>query len=215
MDYGMKYHQTHGIGDGGDAWELSSFGVPLFGFELEMETRRSTRELTARFVTGSWFREPDVLSCHNDGGLNGGFEVVSKPATLGYLLNKMDWSFLRRAKRAGVTIGEEIGERGFHVHISRTSFDDEAHVERFARTIISQVKQPDIDKLGWFVENNYCRAEYDANERRYRGKYYSVNCAMDRTVEVRCLMPTFSESRIKEYLRYLNETINNTQGEQS
>lgn len=212
QQFHQKFDANYWFDDNGKLRKLSEFVEPLFGFELELLTQKADNEDSQSFYdewVANYIGKSIHLGFYYDGGLERGFEIASKPCSLGLLLNDFDWSFLDRAQECGAQIGTTIGEMGFHVHIDRRSFAGDEHVRRFAEAIIAQVKNADEDKCDWFTENSYCRAYYDTNE--YKSKYLSVNCSLDRTVEVRCLVPTFSESRIKEYLRYLNETINNTQ----
>ena len=213
QQFHQKFDANYWFDDNGKLRKLSEFVEPLFGFELELLTQKTENEDSQSFYdewVANYIGKPIHLGFYHDGALERGFEIASKPCSLGFLLNDFDWSFLNRAQECGAQIGTMIGEMGFHVHIDRRSFADDSHIKRFRREILSQVNSPDCEKSDWFTKNVYCKP-IEADD----DKYCAVNVRPDRTVEVRCLVPTFSESRIKEYLRYLNETINNTQGEQS
>lgn len=176
--------------------------VPVFGIELEVENtlkhpteakNRHSNELFASRVLGT----NKNLRCSHDSSLVNGFEITATPGTLAYYTDVFDWSFLDVIKDYSGSKIDGIGEHGFHIHMNRTSFQDEEHMSRFAQAIVTEV----LNGSYMFLVNNYCKAE--VSEGEYMAKYVSVNLQNTRTVEVRCFIPTTDKYEIINYIKYL------------
>lgn len=176
--------------------------VPVFGIELEVENtlkhpteakNRHSNELFASRVLGT----NKNLRCSHDSSLVNGFEITATPGTLAYYTDVFDWSFLDVIKDYSGSKIDGIGERGFHIHMNKSSFKDEEHMLRFAQAIVTEV----LNGSYMFQVNSYCKAE--VSEGEYMAKYVSVNLQNTRTVEVRCFIPTTDKCEIINYIKYL------------
>jgi hypothetical protein len=149
------------------------------------------------------------LSCHYDGGIVGaGFEVRSEPATLGFFMSHFDWSYLRKLERLNART-RGVGERGFHIHVDKRAFVDEAHIERFALHVSNDVATWAKD-CGWAYVGRYAKLIDESQADWKYDKFLVVNVGNRATVEVRCFMPSFSKSRMREYFYYVNTVIQMT-----
>lgn len=195
---------------------LSDYREPVFGFEIELEAGKANEYSTkrdwrlarkmSRIVSRNRY-----LSCHYDSAIAGaGFEVRSEPATLGFFMNRFDWSYLRKLERLDArTVG--VGERGFHIHVDKRVFVDDAHIERFALHVSGDVSAW-AQALGWAYVSPYARLIDTSDPWWKENKYFVVNVSNRATVEVRCLVPTFDETRIREYFFYIKTVIEMTKG---
>jgi hypothetical protein len=208
-DYHDKPCVTEFFDDAGHLEPLEGNGhIPIYGIELEVENtrlhptrwqNRHSNELLASRVMGT---NPN-LRCHYDSSLYNGFEITATPGTLGYYTNVFDWSFLdviRNHKSAKI---DGIGEKGFHIHINKSSFKDEEHMVRFAEAITTEV----LNGSYMFLVSTYCKAEvsrcFDPEIYGYCSRYVSVNLQNMRTVEVRCFIPTTDKHEVINYIKYL------------
>lgn len=193
---------------------LSDYREPVFGFEIEFETNKADEyeqdwrlaRKMSRIVSRNRY-----LSCHYDSAIKGaGFEVRSEPATLGFFMNRFDWSYLRKLERLDArTVG--VGERGFHIHVDKRAFVDDAHIERFALHVSGDVSAW-AQGIGFAHASAYAKL-IDASDPWWKeNKYLVVNVSNPATVEVRCLVPTFDETRIREYFFYVKTVIEMTKG---
>ena len=112
-------------------------------------------------------------------------------------LELFDWSFLDVIRDYSKSKIDEIGEKGFHIHINKSSFQDEEHMVRFAEAITTEV----LNGSYMFLVDKYCRPEVSSG--RYCDRYVSVNLQNSRTVEVRCFIPTTDKQEIINYIKYM------------
>ena len=202
-DYQNRPYVTKFFDDAGNLEPLvGNENVPVFGIELEVEnTRKSwsrwvdkqSTELLASRVLGT----NKNLRCSHDSSLVNGFEITATPGTLAYYTNVFDWSFLDVIRNYSGSKIDGIGERGFHIHMNKSSFKDEEHMSRFAHAIVTEV----LNGSYMFLVSNYCKPE--VSEGEYCNKYVSVNLQNTRTVEVRCFIPTTNKDEIINYIKYL------------
>lgn len=202
-DYHDKPCVTKFFDDAGNLEPLvGNENVPVFGIELEVENtklhpfwwqNKYTTELFAARVLGT----NKNLRCSHDSSLVNGFEITATPGTLAYYTDVFDWSFLDVIRDYSRSKIDGIGERGFHIHMNKSSFKDEEHMSRFAHAIVTEV----LNGSYMFLVNSYCKAE--VSEGEYMAKYVSVNLQNTRTVEVRCFIPTTDKYEIINYIKYL------------
>ena len=202
-EYSDGRHKCEWLDGDGVRRSLSDFREPLFGFELELSTSSWANAYRMANIVSSC-RD---LSCHYDGAIEVGFEVRSEPASLSYFMNGIDWSYLDKLRILGAEING-IGERGFHVHIDNRSFVDDEHKVRFQRQILDDAKCWSVDS-GWVEFSCYAQPIETGDTGKFHSRYVAVNFTPS-TVEVRCLVPTFSASRMREYFYYLNTVIGMT-----
>ena len=186
----------------------------VMGFELELDQNKKDlyglecEKLATEILIKTEYAR-DVV-CQRDGSLNSGFEIVSQPATYDYYCDKFDWSWTKDVIKSDF-LTQGIGEQGFHVHINRASFIDEAHTKRFAKAIVDDVEKfHSLDVDGFFVpETSYCQTFFSDET-----KYCAVNLVNINTVEVRCFVPIPTRDKIITYLRYVLDTQTKTREEQ-
>jgi hypothetical protein len=200
---GMR-HITQFFDDYGNLQPLlGNDHVPIYGIELEVESTskdwwhngevtQSLELFAARVIAGN-----DNLRCGHDSSLVNGFEITTIPGSLGYYTNVFDWSFLDVIRDYSKSKIDEIGEKGFHIHINKSSFQDEEHMVRFAEAITTDV----LNGSYMFLVDKYCRPEVSSG--RYCDRYVSVNLQNSRTVEVRCFIPTTDKQEIINYIKYM------------
>jgi len=186
----------------------------VMGFELEVDRMKTDlygldREKLATQILARTEETNDII-CKRDGSLRNGFEIVSHPATYDYYYNKFDWSWTKDVIKSDF-ITEGIGELGFHIHINKASFIDEAHTQRFAQAIVDDVEKfhsLEVDEF-FIPETSYCQTFWSDETR-----YCAVSLVKMNTVEVRCLAPVPTRDKILTYLRYVLDTQTKTRGEQ-
>lgn len=191
---------------------------PLFGFEIEVSmsdkgmSERKAQRMLRRM--SSIVARNSHLMCTTDGSIEGiGFEVKSVVGTTDFFLKRIDWSYLRKLEKLDA-VTEGVGEKGLHIHVSNKAFVDEAHRERFARHVSRDVEYWAKD-CGWAYVGAYAKLipnDLENSDWKF-DKYHVVNLRNCETTEVRCFMPTFDETRIREYFYYVNTVINMTKGD--
>jgi hypothetical protein len=188
---------------------------PVMGFELELEARKKTPyALEAEELAANILSYTQDLMCKRDGSLEQGFEVISQPATYFYFMRHFNWNWVKEVVKSDF-IMNGIGERGFHIHINRASFVDEAHTQRFADAIVADVKM--FQRLGvesfFAPEHRYCETR-TSNPDDSIGRYCAVNLLHRNTIEVRCFEPVATKNQILTYMQYMLDIQTNTRGEQ-
>jgi hypothetical protein len=183
----------------------------LFGFELEVEDR--TNSIRKGRLASRITQHNDDVVCKQESSLCNGFEIVSHPATIGYYRQHFDWSFMDLVRHSGFNI-HEIGEQGLHIHMNRSSFDNDDHVVQFANTVTSDhISLSSIGVGQMFVKPTvWCATEFVADVNDYTSRYKTVN-VRGNTVEIRAFIPTLSKYAILWYMDYLTTTQKET-GEQ-
>lgn len=102
---------------------------PHFGVELEVEAMRGDRyegvDIAERFNEGLFYLK-------EDGSLGNGFEIVTHPMSLGYVQNHATqlWRAMDGLRRAGFRAWK-TSTCGLHIHISKKSFHNDAHQQKF------------------------------------------------------------------------------------
>ena len=120
-----------------------SLGAHL-GVELETDTATSTigkkAEATAKAVYKAVGQKHVMIK--RDGSLDCGFEMVTHPATLEYMLsNKARYDNLCDIPRAAGFLSHNIGTCGLHVHVSRNYFTEQ-EVALFG--VITEIFWPEL-----------------------------------------------------------------------
>jgi len=202
-DYHDKPCVTKFFDDAGNLEPLvGNENVPVFGIELEVENTKLhsfwwQNKYTTELFAARVLSKNKNLRCHSDSSLVNGFEITTTPGTLGYYTDVFDWSFLDVIKDYSGSKIDGIGEQGFHIHMNKSSFQDEEHMGRFAQAIVTEV----CNGSYMFLVNNYCKPIVSNGE--YPERYVSVNLQNTRTVEVRCFIPTTDKYEIINYIKYL------------
>jgi hypothetical protein len=201
--------------DRGDTAFTYGSQPPVMGFELELEASKPTpHALELEEIAANILSYTEDVMCKRDGSLQHGFEIISQPATYFYYENHFNWSWLKEVIKSDFIVNG-IGERGFHIHINRASFVDEAHTQRFADAIVADVKMFQRLSVDSFFapEHRYC-ATRTSNPDDSIGRYCAVNLLHRNTVEVRCFEPVPTKGQILTYMQYMLDTQEKTKGEQ-
>lgn len=145
---------------------VNTFPKPYVGLEIEIESTRSASlseyaEMVADNCAGLVYNK-------SDGSISHGFEMVTHPMTLGYAQNHLDglWESFARLRRAGFRAWQ-TSTCGLHIHISRNSFLDDKHQQKFLYFIYGPAKA-DIKKFAgrdstWskFDKDAFCASRYE------------------------------------------------------
>jgi len=220
--FSKEFKFGHGIHDrmrlyhnNGDSPFAYGTETPVMGFELELEaSKRTPHALESEELAANILSYTEDVMCKRDGSLEQGFEIISQPATFFYYENHFNWGWTSPIIKSDFKVNG-IGERGFHIHINRASFVDEAHTQRFADAIVADVKMFQRLSVDSFFapEHSYC-ATRTSNPDDSIGRYCAVNLLHRNTVEVRCFEPVPTKGQILTYMQYMLDTQEKTKGEQ-
>lgn len=185
---------------------------PLFGFELEVINKGNINPaLMIRIVENS-----DEMLCVSDSSLpENAMEIISHPATIDYYRYIFDWTPMQLLANNGWET-TFLGEGALHIHVSRSAFLNDEHVDRFADSVESLYHA--IGTAGGMFAPKRDYFGFDLglpmNERngsyRPQGKYAIVNKMNKATVEVRAFAPSFSGMFIWNLMEYMRREIEET-----
>lgn len=184
----------------------------VMGFEFELEASKPTpHALELEEIAANILSYTEDVMCKRDASLEQGFEIVSQPATYLYYENHFNWGWLKEVIKSDL-IMNGIGEHGFHIHINKASFVDEAHTQRFADAIVADVKMFQRLSVDSFFapEHRYCATKSSSQDD---SRYSAVNLLHRNTVEVRCFEPVPTKEQILTYMQYMVDTQEKTKGE--
>ena len=135
---------------------VNTFPKPYVGIEIEVESTRSSSlgeyaEMVANNCNGLVYNK-------SDGSINHGFEMVTHPMTLGYAQNHLDglWTSFASLRKAGFRAWQ-TSTCGLHIHISRNSFLDDKHQQKFLYFIYGPAK----DKIKKFAGRDSHWSKFD------------------------------------------------------
>lgn len=110
----------------------------FFGIEIEVESRDSMNESSSHAYQ---LEALDLAYLKHDGSLSNGFEIVTHPMSHGFFKNEATelWSILEdlRSKEGMRVKSWDTRTCGLHIHISRTGFNNGAHMHRFLNLVYS------------------------------------------------------------------------------
>lgn len=185
---------------------------PLFGFELEVINKGNINSaLMVRLV-----EQNNQMLCTLDSSLpDNAMEIVSHPATIDYYRHIFDWTPMRLLANNGWET-TFLGEGALHIHVSRSAFINDEHVDRFADSVESLYHT--IGTAGGMFAPKSCYFGFDLgvpmNKRNGsylpQGKYSIVNKMNSSTVEVRAFAPSFSGMFIWNLMEYMRREIEET-----
>ena len=119
---------------------VNTFPKPYVGIEIEVESTRSSVDL-GNYAEMVHDNCGGLVYNKTDGSINHGFEMVTHPMTLGYAQNHLDglWTSFTTLRKAGFRAWQ-TSTCGLHIHISRNSFLDEKHQQKFLYFIYGPAK---------------------------------------------------------------------------
>lgn len=200
-------------------------GKYYLGFELEVETRNSSRYEGAELAQ-------NVFGAHvylkDDGSLNDGFEIVTHPHTLTEYQTNFNWAGLNKLKNQGLR-SWNTSTCGLHVHVSRTAFDVEgvrlsyeqrilrrqAHELRFMKLIYDNERQ--VCRIAGRSGNHYATFSDKGklirkvkNGVQENGRYSAINTENDDTLEVRVFKGSLRPERVLSALEFVTASVEYT-----
>lgn len=188
--------------------------IAYMGFELEVECRGDRDDY--RHGAGA-FRDIDVVYLKQDGSLNYGFEIVTHPMTLGYVMAQQElWDTIESLPKIGFDAWG-TNTAGLHVHVSRDGFINESHQARFVHFI-----HRNEEFLSWLAGRSGSRwASYSKEQLRdlrlklrrnlTTDRYMAVNLNNSGTLEVRIFRSSLRPERIKMALQLVDAIVNYTE----
>lgn len=179
---------------------------PLFGFELEVINNGNINPaLMVRLV-----EQNDEMLCVSDSSLpDNAMEIISKPATIDYYRYIFDWTPMRLLANNGWET-TFLGEGALHIHVSKSAFINDEHVDRFADSVESLYHT--IGTAGGVFAPKSYYFGFFGDKRMYQphGKWAIVNKMNKATVEVRAFAPSFSGMFIWNLMEYMRREIEET-----
>lgn len=195
------------------------------GFELEVETRNSSRyegaELAQNLFGGHVYLK-------DDGSLTDGFEIVTHPHTLNEYQTNFNWDGLNKLKNQGLR-SWNTSTCGLHVHVSRTAFSVEgvrlsyeqrilrrqAHELRFMKLIYDNERQ--VCRIAGRSGNHYASfmdkgklVRKVKNGTQENGRYSAINTENDDTLEVRVFKGSLRPERVLSALEFVTASVEYT-----
>lgn len=192
------------------------------GFELETEFDEDESDALepARFFTSRVAEEVAFLK--SDGSLTNGFEIVSNPMTLDWARKEFPFGIVDSLRQNHGAMAWDSQNCGFHVHISRTAFDNDPHLFRFCKFFTHNVSF--LTAFAGRHSTSY--AAYDSNgnfessashlkhkvKGRESSRYQAVNTTNEDTVEVRIFRGTLRKERILANMSLVQALVEFTRG---
>ena len=202
-----------------------------FGFELEVESRRSSKYDGARLVSNHLGARAYLKE---DGSLSDGFEIVTHPHTLETYQKEFDWQVLDKLKDEGYR-SWNTSTCGLHVHVSRSAFGNgdpweyplsegerskrilsrQAHELRFMKLIYDNQRQ--VERIAGRSNNSYATFEDKGNLVRKikyghqgNGRYSAINTENDATLEVRVFKGSLRKERVLSAVEFVHACVEYT-----
>jgi hypothetical protein len=195
------------------------------GFELEVETRNSSRYEGAELAQSEFGAH---VYLKDDGSLNDGFEIVTHPHTLTEYQNNFNWAGLSKLKSHGLR-SWNTSTCGLHVHVSREAFSvdgvrlsydqrilkRQAHELRFMKLIYDNERQ--VGRIAGRSNNNYATFQDKGKLVRKlkdgyqeNGRYSAINTENDATLEVRVFKGSLRPERVLSALEFVTASVEYT-----
>lgn len=209
----------HVVGDGSDVrtgqdrYRREFDGTPYMGFELEMEVsgREDRYAVASQVIAG--MGGPKFAYAKEDGSINHGFELVSHPATLDYLMTKVDWSILRELRTAKKISSSD--NCGLHIHVSKAGFSGKAHEYRW---LLFWYRNQEVMIALAGRDSYYARFDEETRgqlrravtENTWRQRYTAINTNNEHTHEVRAFASTLYVNRLRAALQLVESTVEYT-----
>jgi hypothetical protein len=113
------------------------FGEAPYYFGIELEVEQTDYDLGVSEgvdIILDTYNLGNRIYLKEDGSLENGFEIVTHPHSLDEFQKSVNWGFLSELSNSNFR-SWDTGTCGFHVHISRSAFDDDNHLIRFTKLI--------------------------------------------------------------------------------
>lgn len=192
--------------------------VPHIGMELEVHNSSGVEECDAESVYDSL---GDYVVFEEDGSIDPGFEIITRPASLDYHLSrKEDWE---KASKYLVENGYRSHDTsccGLHTHIDRKYFGTSSYAQQLAESKFLFIFMKHWESLAkcsrrrdfYWCQKNPCHdiedivsASKDYDKKRYHfGHNVAVNIQNRETIELRIWKGTLNVDTIEATLRLAN-----------
>lgn len=178
----------------------------FFGFENEINYTDDKFDDALKNLYSGF--PASTLYAKRDGSIYGqGFEIVSQPMTLEFF-DALDLEpMYRTTPRANDT------SCGLHVHVSRGSFEGQAHLYKFTEFINSN--STFMKKIAGRDFNSYAKQYKDKITKAIKGtaqreRYHAVNLTNPHTVEVRIFKSARTEHQLRARIEFVNALVEYT-----
>lgn len=183
-----------------------------YGMELEMDAgakRKGVIYHDKSIETAGIKNAPD-LYFKQDGSLEHGFEVVTRPATWEYLRDR-DFSFTKKFREMGYQ-SYNTKTCGHHIHVSREGLttDTVANLLIFIQgnkefvVRASRRNMPNLQRWARFTDMSTADLKAMVKDKRLQyEKYFALNLLPEHTIEFRFFRGTISEEAIKRNLAFV------------
>lgn len=180
-------------------------GPRYFGVELEIDDGGEDSENASKLLTLA-NNKGEYIYCKHDGSLNDGFEIVTHPMSLDYLLKEVPWGrIVQKAASLGYT-SHQARTCGLHIHVSRDAFGDTEAAQDACIARILYFFEKHWDELlafsrrthrqldRWAARYGYKEQPRDilehAKKGSHAGRYACINLTNTDTIEFRMFRGT-------------------------
>lgn len=180
--------------------------TPFFGVELEVQPHKMTTEEALEKVYNE-LGDHNII-CKDDASIgDGGFEIVTVPATFEY--HREMWPKFFKTSRKYLR-SWNTSSCGLHVHISKSAFTD-AQQDMFVHFFDKPENLPFIQNIAGRSIQSYAKVYHDKPIKdKIFEKYRACNILKDKTLEVRIFRGTVHPNgffKALEFVASLHEFI--------
>ena len=202
------------------------------GAEIETECVNGDLNTGARHVlNASRIGDVDTVHLKSDASLNYGFEIVTQPGTLDFFMNDFNWEAISGLKTMGFH-SWKAHSCGLHLHLSRNSFVNEAHLMKFIYFIFKN-REPLVKFAG---RESHQFAAFDINQflnsyndwdspdmvkgttllQMAKGyvhnnrRYLAVNLQNSATIELRFFRPSLNPVTVQAAMQFAQASFEYT-----
>ena len=175
-----------------------------FELETEFDSGNQRVEEPAKYFQHNV--DEDVAFLKTDGSLSNGMEICGHPMTLEWTRKEFPFQIIDKLRSNFNASAWDTENCGFHVHVSRTAFDNDPHLFRFCKFFRSNVKF--LTAFAGRHSTSYAafdsNGEYESGAQhtvakvqgRERSRYQAVNTTNEDTIEIRIFRGTLRKDRI-------------------
>lgn len=209
--------------------------TPYYGLEIEVDQMNTNATRIEAEYSNTFTNEFTYQK--GDGSLrNGGFEIVTHPATLAYHLSNDGANWDARCKQLN-TAGAKSHDTqtcGLHIHVSKKSMKPQEQIlfglfinrhksqmEAIARRkdgengnirFFAYINLPELTEMYYASDLIATYKNYISNKRRAQSRYRAVNYKNKSTIEVRIFKGTLKASTIKASVELIDAIVKYIKG---
>jgi hypothetical protein len=228
-EFGSNYRMVNSYADA----KTNALTPELYmGAELETECVNGDLMNGARYVTtNSRIGDVDTLHLKSDASISYGFEIVTQPGTLEFFMEDFNWQAISGLANLGFH-SWKASSCGLHIHLSRNSFVNDAHLMKFIyfifknRESLVQFAGRESRRFAAFDINQFLNgySDWDSNEitkgntllemaKGYvnnRERYLAVNLQNSKTIELRFFRPSLNPITVQAALQFCQASFEYT-----